>query len=468
MKLLFKLSITIVLLAITLSISTVSAQELSKEYKTEAIATLSQLMNDFYVLPEVAKLTQEHLEAQLKSGHFDQFKDNESFAKALTASVQSINHDKHMKIRVNPPFEAPEQTPERMIEEKLHQKARFRTYNGGFHAAKVLDGNVGYIDLRGFTHFHQGKEFADAYMSLIAMTDAVIIDLSQNGGGDPAMVQYLCSYFFDEVVHLNSLYFRESGDTIKFHTLEEVGGEKMADVPLFVITGERTFSGAEEFSYNMQTQKRATLIGQNTGGGANPGGTRGINEHLSVFIPTGMAINPITKTNWEGVGVIPEIKTSKEEAFDKAHQLAKAAAIEYKAEEDKRFKDGFMKLSKVLEGHNEGDANSEVIKIVKESYNHGIVNEDDINMMGYTYLMEQDKPHVALAIFESNTILFASSPNVWDSYAECYMMMGDLESSRKNYQKAVDTAKANGDVNGNLMFYKENLAKVEQMIKDKK
>ena len=325
-----KFSKMFVLLFMLVVVQSSYSQSLTKEYKTEVVAKLSQLMNDFYVFPEVAKATQVHLETQLKKGHFDEYDDNESFAEALTESVQAINKDKHMRIWQNPPFEAPKMTPDRMVEEKLHQRKRHRDYNGGFHSVKVLEGNVGYLDLRGFAGLGQGKEFADAYMKLIAQTDAVIIDLSQNGGGDPAMVQYLCSYFFDEVVHLNSLYFRSSDKTIDFYSLEEVDGIKMTDVPLFVITGERTFSGAEEFAYNMQTRKRATLIGQTTRGGANPGGVRGINDHLSVFIPTGKAINPITKTNWEGTGVVPEIITTTEETLSKTQSLAAAAAEQHR------------------------------------------------------------------------------------------------------------------------------------------
>jgi len=444
----------------------ISAQEITKEYKTEVISTLSEMMNELYVLPDIAKKTQVHLEEQLKSGHFDQFKDDEAFAKALTESVQSINNDKHMKIWKNPPFEAPEQTPQRMIEEKIHNMVRFRDYNGGFHAVNVMEGNVGYIDLRGFTRVDQGKEFADAYMKLIAMTDAVIIDLSKNGGGDPAMVQYLCSYFFDEPVHLNSLYFRPSDETMDFYSLEEVGGEKMIDIPLFVITSERTFSGAEEFSYNMQTQKRATLVGQTTGGGANPGGTRGINENLSVFIPTGMAINPITKTNWEGVGVIPEVKTTSEESLTKTHELAMEAAKKYREDSNTKLTTGFMDLLKVIENYDGSGSASSVFEKIKLGTETGIINEDEINGLGYTYLMQYEKPKVALAIFKSNTILFPTSPNTYDSYAECYMMMGDLKSSKLNYQKAIEVAEKNED--GRVGFYKENLAKVEQMIKEGK
>ena len=267
-------------------------------------------MNDHYVFPDVAKSTEKHIRAQLKKGHFDQFKDKKSFADALTASVQEINNDKHMRIWANKPFVAPENTPERRVEEHLDRVERNRRRNAGFNNVEILEGNVGYLDLRGFAGLNQGKPMADAYMKLMANCDAIIVDVSKNGGGDPKMVQYLCSYFFNEKLLLNSLYWRKGDKTEEFWTLDEVDGQKLPDVPLFIITGERTFSAAEEFSYNMQTRKRATLVGQTTGGGANPGGGMAINDDLTVFIPTGKAINPITKTNWEGVGVIPEVKAS--------------------------------------------------------------------------------------------------------------------------------------------------------------
>ncbi len=138
------------------------------------------------------------------------------------------------------------------------------------------------------------------------------------------MVQYLCSYFFDQKIHLNSIYSRLNNSTREFWTID-VNGEKRPAIPLFVLTSSRTFSGAEEFSYNMQTQKRATIIGETTGGGANPGGYFPVNNELSIFIPTGKAINPVTNTNWEGVGVKPDIAVPVNDALNKAIELAKAS-----------------------------------------------------------------------------------------------------------------------------------------------
>lgn len=432
---------------------------LSPAFKTTAIGDLSKLMNDYYVFPEVAQKTSKHLNQKLKAGYFDSFTTLESFAKALTEEVQAINKDKHMQISPTPPRQARDNSLERMFEDNRHELSYLRNNTGGFKEAKKLEGNVGYFDLRNFAPLRIAADYADSFMQLLSTSDAIIIDLRKNGGGDPATVQYLCSYFFNKKVHLNSLYFREGDRTEEFWTLDEVNGEKMPDIPLFVLTSERTFSGAEEFSYNMQTQKRATLIGQTTGGGANPGRGMLINEKLFVFIPTGKAINPITKTNWEGVGVIPEVKTSPEETFAKAHELAKAAAEKYKEEIAQKQKILSDNLIKSLESFDAKTGTQTVYEKLKKCQQAGLLEEGRINMLGYDYLMNYQKPIVAEAIFKANTMLFPESANVYDSYAEALAMNGKLKEAANNYQKAVDIASATN--NRDLQLFMENLKKVK-------
>ena len=465
MKISAQLSLLFTAFLFNLNVSFAQDNTLTKAYKEQVIESLSRLMNNHYVFPDVAKQTEEHLKTQLIKGYFDQFENDEDFANALTESVQSVNKDKHMRIRVNKQYEAPKQTPERMIEEQLDWIDQSRRNNAGFVDVKILDENVGYLDLRGFAGMEIGKPVADAYMKLMSRTDAVIIDLSKNGGGSPAMVQYLCSYFFDKKLHLNSLYWREGDRTDEFWTLEQVGGTKMPDVPLFVITSNRTFSGAEEFSYNMQTQKRATLVGQTTGGGANPGGGFNINENLTVFIPTGRAINPITKTNWEGVGVIPEEETSADGAFDKAYELAKQSAINYRSERNKKHSKMLMDLYSSLDHYESERSETLILKNISNCQKAGLLEEGDINALGYDYLMGRNSPKIALCIFKANTMLFPNSANVFDSYAEALLANGDSESSLKNYQKAVDVALTNGD--GNAEIFKNNLEKAKQKLNTK-
>lgn len=466
MKLSTGILLPLLILFFTPQTATAQDQALSKTYQEEAILRLCQLMNDFYVFPEVAKSTEEHLMAQWKEGHFDQFKDDESFAAALTESVQHINKDKHMRIRPNRPYTAPKNTPERQIEERIDRINRSRGGNHGFNAVEIMEGNVGYLDLRGFAGVESGGPLADAAMKLMSKTDAIIIDLSKNGGGSPAMVQYLCSYFFDKKLHLNSLYWREGNETREFWTLDEVGGEKMPEVPLFVLTSGSTFSAAEEFSYNMQTQKRATLVGQTTGGGANPGGTRRINENLHVFIPTGRAINPITKTNWEGVGVIPEVKTSGEETLEKAHALAVEAAEAYRAATKARYSEMLLALFEHFEQYTAGTSEKAILAELTKCTTAKVLGEEDINAMGYEQLMDAQKPKIAESIFKANTILYPKSANVYDSYAETLLHNGAHQLAVENYQKAVKRATENKD--GNLDLFKRNLKHAEQELKAKK
>jgi hypothetical protein len=169
-------------------------------------------------------------------------------------------------------------------------------------------------------------------MAVLAKSDAIIIDLRNTGGGSPDMIQLISTYFFAEPTLLNTMYWREGDRTDQFWTLPHVPGRRMPDTPLYVLTSERTFSGAEEFAYNMQNLKRATLIGETTGGGAHPGGSMPVNDLFGMFVPTGRAINPISKTNWEGVGVKPDVSAPADDALTLAHVKAIDALVE-KAED---------------------------------------------------------------------------------------------------------------------------------------
>ena len=290
------------------------AQPLTTEFQKSTVDRISELLNQNYVFPDVARSSGKHLESRLAEGTFDELTDLRSFARSLTRELQEVSHDKHLRVRPTDPegSEQPEADNSR-----------------GFRESKVLAGNIGYIDMRGFAPVSLAANVADNHMSVVRDVDALIIDMRRNGGGDPAMVQYMCSYFFTTRIHLNSIYNRIRDSTTEYWTIP-VNGKKLPDVPLYVLTSGFTFSGGEEFAYNMQTQKRATLIGETTGGGANPGDRFTINDKLFIFIPTGRAINPITGTNWEGTGVVPEIKLPGDQAFEKAVELAKEAGMKYR------------------------------------------------------------------------------------------------------------------------------------------
>jgi retinol-binding protein 3 len=293
----------------------------------EVINALIAKLHANYVFPAVAQQIEADLGQQLASGRYESETTAQAFCDALTQTVQAVSHDKHLNVRYSavphlPASDGPSGTDslaEDAAWRETYREER-RLHNYGFARVERLPGNVGYLDLRAFEDPAIAGEAAVAAMNLLAYTSVLIIDLRQNGGGWPEMVALLTTYLFDhEIVHLNSLYWRHGDKTQQFWTLPYVPGSRFGGKkPVYVLTSNRTFSGAEEFTYNLQQLKRATIIGETTGGGANPGDWFSLTPHFAVFIPTGRAINPISQDDWEGRGVVPDIVVPQEEAFDVA------------------------------------------------------------------------------------------------------------------------------------------------------
>lgn len=304
--------------------------------RTEVIDVMLKNLNDKYVFPEVAKKMEIDIRARLKNKEYDSLTSAKEFAEKLTNDLQSVSRDKHMRVRFSErPIPVRERRSEPTAEEKAEYAQMMKVNNHGFEQVEWLPGNIGYIKFRNFLDPELGAETVAAAMNFVSNTDALIFDMRQNGGGDPAMVALICSYLFGEKsVHLNDLYWREGDKTQEFWTNPNVSGKKYGDKDVYVLTSNRTFSGAEEFSNNLKTLKRGTIVGETTGGGANPGGMFRLSENFGIFIPTGRAINPVTKTNWEGTGVEPDVKVPKELALKTAYLLALNKSLERAKNDD--------------------------------------------------------------------------------------------------------------------------------------
>jgi len=285
--------------------------------RTKVIDELLKQLNDGYVFPEVAKQMETAIRTRQKTNEYDSITSSKEFTAKLTSDLQAVSKDKHLRVNYSiQPIPVRQERGEPTAAEKAEFTASMKRVNFGFEKVERLPGNIGYISFRGFYDPEAGADTVAAAMNFVSNTDALIFDLRQNGGGDPAMVALICSYLFgDKPVHLNDLYFREGDRTEEFWTKPTVAGKKYGDKDVYVLTSNRTFSGAEEFSNNLKVLKRATIIGETTGGGANPGDVVRLHEHYQAFIPGGRAINPITKTNWEGTGVEPDVKVPKEQAL---------------------------------------------------------------------------------------------------------------------------------------------------------
>jgi retinol-binding protein 3 len=321
-----------------LSIVALFAQQPSGGSKIDASARAAIItgaiehMQRAYIFADIAEKMAADLRRREANKEYDQVSDPKAFADTLTRDLQAVSHDKHLRILYDPSG-LPQRSGPPSAEDRARQLAEERRRNFGFERVERLDGNVGYIDLRGFSGTPESRDPAVAAMNFIADADALVFDLRRNGGGSPFMIGILSSYLFTEVVHLNDFYIRETDTKREFFTTAEVAGRRFGkDKPVYVLTSSRTFSAAEEFTYNLKNLKRATIVGETTGGGAHPGGVRRITNHFGIWLPNGRAINPITKTNWEGVGIEPHIKVPAEQALAAAHldalQKIRASATE--------------------------------------------------------------------------------------------------------------------------------------------
>ncbi|RSM66214.1 hypothetical protein DMH03_03545 [Amycolatopsis sp. WAC 01376] len=288
------------------------------------IEDVCKRLKDHYVFPDVAEKLTVLLRARLGDGAYAGL-DDQAFAVAVTQDLQSVNGDKHLRLRhhVDP---LPEIDGESFDPEQFRREAELNGH--GIASARRLAGNVGYLETKLFYGPDIAGEALAAAMTLLATTDALILDVRENRGGDPMAVALLISYLVDEPTHFNSIYLRDGDVTNQFWTLPYVPGRKFgADKPVWVLTGPTTFSGAEDLSYSLQQLGRAKTVGAVTGGGANPRRQYKVDTHLDVTVPGGRAVNPVTGTNWEGVGVRPDIAVGVEAAFDTAYALALAHVL---------------------------------------------------------------------------------------------------------------------------------------------
>ncbi len=292
--------------------------------RTQVIDSILKRLNESYVFPEIAKKMETAMRERVSKQEYDQITSARAFSEALTRDLQAVSKDKHLRVRYSHDvIPVRERRREPTAEEREEARRDLSWMNHGFNKVERLRGNIGYIEFRGFFDEELGSETVASSMNFINGTDALIIDLRNNGGGNPNMVALICSYLFGaDPVHLNDLYWREGNRTDEFWTRKEVSGKRYLNKDVYVLTSNRTFSGAEEFAYNLKNLKRATIIGETTGGGAHPGGPQRVHEHFNVFIPTGRAINPITKTNWEGTGVTPDVDVPAAQALTVARLMA--------------------------------------------------------------------------------------------------------------------------------------------------
>ncbi|MFD2446867.1 S41 family peptidase [Bacillus sp. CGMCC 1.16607] len=299
---------------------------LSNDIKNEVMNTLIQKLEEHYVFPELAKSMRCKLEDFGQTHNFYDLCDEQLFCEAITKIMYNETKDKHLRLVLK--NDAMGEDPEEQEEEEDEYEEGTWRNNFGFSKLEVLPGNIGYLKLNLFDLTKTGGGAAVAAMNFLSNTSGLILDLRENGGGDPDMVSFLMSYFVEESIHHTTFYNRSNNSTIQFWTTDYVQGKKYLDKPLHILTSPRTFSAAESFAYNFKVLKRATIVGETTGGGAQPGRFHKIHSRFEAFISHGRAINTETEDNWEGKGVQPDVEVNHKEAFDVSYKEMMSQLLE--------------------------------------------------------------------------------------------------------------------------------------------
>jgi C-terminal processing protease CtpA/Prc len=294
----------------------------------EVVAKALELLRENYIFPDLAAQVGEGIETRLAAGEYDDL-DEIALTEVLTSHLQEASGDKHLRVALGG---APRRRPDQKKEEdepadheaqRLRMRQFGRLDNFGIRRVERLDGNVGYIDLRRMAIPENAGQAITATMELVSGTYALIIDMRRNGGGSPHGVALWCSYLLsEEPVHLNDIFNAETGETTQFWSQPYLPGTRYLDRPLYMLTSNRTFSGGEDFCYTLQAVGRAEIIGETTGGGAHPTRPFPISAAIHIGIPFARSINPVTSTNWQGTGVVPDTQAAADEAFRIAYEKA--------------------------------------------------------------------------------------------------------------------------------------------------
>lgn len=299
--------------------ATVDATERQRVIQS-AVANLRR----YYVYPEIAQKTSDALLAHERNGDYDAVKDGGAFADLLTKEIRDSSQDMHLDV-----VYGRDPLPEHLLGATAESLKRYREFldhnNCTFEKAEILPRNIGYLKLNSFPDLSVCEATARAAMNRVNNADAIIFDLRENRGGDPDMVMLLAAYLFD---HPEYMYSPRESTTQRSWTQSPVSGNKLADKPAYILTSGSTFSAAEHFSYDLKMLKRATVVGETTGGGAHSGVFHRIDEHFGMGIPEAKPINPFSKSDWAVVGVVPDVKVKAGDALETAVKLAQTKLLQ--------------------------------------------------------------------------------------------------------------------------------------------
>jgi hypothetical protein len=411
-----------------------------KVYRDGVLQKIADLVESKYVLADKAKGFADEFRAKCATGAYDLYPVAKEFAEKVTADLIAMTHDKHLNFRVMAPSDVGEKAAG-----SLHHPVRYfrlrAKENAGFYRLDWIEPEIGYIDLRRFYSFDQAKDMALAAMTFLANARAIIVDVRENGGGSG---DYLSSYFLPYPTQLSGSFSRQAGTLTEFWTRRDIGMEPRLDVPLFILTGPNTFSASESFAYDMQSRKRATLVGEPTKGGGHSVDVFVIDDQFEFYVSTERSISPVTGGNWEGTGVIPDIRVPAASALDAALVEARRAVESYGRRRDAGLKEAVEQMQALADDaaklYREGRgqaADAALDSLLKEARNAGLISQFFLEVFAYNFQSPQDEA-MLFAILEKNVELFPQSFTACDLLASVYSSRGKTDLALKYFRKVLE------------------------------
>ncbi|MGD8538673.1 MAG: S41 family peptidase [Candidatus Aminicenantes bacterium] len=408
-------------------------------YKAEVLQKIASLLETKYVFPERAKQYAEEFTKKCERGSYDSYTNHKEFARKITADLINMTKDKHINFRLIESSDIGEKP-----ESSLHHPIRYHRLgikeNKGFAKLEWIEGDIGYLDIRRFYYFSDVRDKIIAAMQILSNAKAIIIDLRENGGGSG---EYLSSCFLKHPTQLTSWYSREDDFLEEYWTLKNIGMERLTDVPLFLLTSQRTFSAAESFAYDMKVRERATIVGDATKGGAHSVDLYKIDDQFEIYIPTARAINPITGGNWEGTGVIPDIPVPAESALETAIELAREAGAKFAEAKEEKLKLAVEEMQirmdraeKLFRENKQDEAETALDSVFQIAEKHNLINEFFMDVLAYNYFSEKDE-QILYAILKKKIEFFPKSPTAYQALGYAYYKNNKKELAITHFENVL-------------------------------
>jgi hypothetical protein len=295
--------------------------QISSKEKSQIIDTIIKAVKHSYVFPKISSQIETMLLTHERKGDYNKIISSKEFADTISNQLTFTSNDKHLRILYSYDTIPQKTNKEPPLPDFIKTFALENNY--GFNKIDILDGNIGYINILGFFPFDEATQKAIASFDFLSGTKALIVDLRENTGGYAPLANFMISYFFNkQPVKILENVFRDSSKIEQMWSSFYVPGKRYLNRPVYVLTSSGTFSAGEAFAYILQGFHKAIVVGERTGGGANLCDLIRLNDHFVMNLPVGRPVSPFSKSNWEAVGVQPDIAVSKEKALITAHIAA--------------------------------------------------------------------------------------------------------------------------------------------------